>query len=62
MNTGKSFTKPGTDKIFRYDGLRDGVLYELKPFTAKNIRAAIKQLQKYQECLDGIKRLVLVLY
>lgn len=62
MKNGKSFTKPGTDKIFRYDGRVGDTLYELKPFNAKNIRAAIKQLQNYQKCLDGIERLVLVLY
>jgi len=61
-NKGKTFIHKLSKKTFRYDGLKDGVLYELKPFTAKNIRAAVNQMKNYKKGLDGIKRMVLILY
>ena len=51
---------------FRYDGFRDGILYELKPYNARNIRKAIKQIITYKGELEragrAVTKLVLVLY
>ena len=50
----------------RVDGFRKGILYELKPFTARNIRKAVNQLTKYksklQEVGETVLKMVLVLY
>ena len=52
--------------FLRYDGLKNGTLYELKPYNARNIRKAIKQLDTYKKQLikagEKVNKLVLVLY
>jgi hypothetical protein len=59
---GKTFTHAKSLKKFRYDGIDGSTLYELKPYNARSIRAAIKQLKTYQAGLPNIEKLVLVLY
>lgn len=48
------------------DGLENGILYELKPFSARNIRKAVNQLVKYKLKLESqgktILKMILVLY
>ena len=50
----------------KYDGFKNGTLYELKPYNARNIRKAVKQLATYKEELikagEKVSKLVLVLY
>ena len=50
----------------RVDGLENGILYELKPFSARNIRKAVNQLVKYKLKLESqgktILKMILVLY
>ena len=54
------------DSLLRYDGFKNGVVYELKPYTARNIRRAVKQLIDYKDKLEAagkvVTKLVLVLF